>query len=200
MMAAAERFWIRLANTLWSPVRALDTGSCLSYLAAGGILVMLRLVGRPQGKGWRMLTAAAAVSIAAQWSTLPVVAAAFGRLNPWATLANVVAVPIFGAAVWLTSAALVVEGIWPAAGRELARQALRVEACALAIEQREAEGLFAHGDRPLPGSALRTLRADVPLRARRAREGVLGMAKQLGLGKTFRERSAVDRNEVPGCT
>ena len=110
-------FW---ANTLWSPARALDTGACLSYLAAGGILLMLRLSGRMQGRGWRMLVAAASVSIAAQWATLPVVASAFGRINPWATMANVVAVPVFGIGVWLTSAALTVDTFWPAAAREVA--------------------------------------------------------------------------------
>jgi len=103
-------FW---TSVLWDPERCLDTGARLSYLAAAGILLVLRLAGRPGG-GWQgIFVSALTVSVAAQWATLPVVAGAFGRINPWATMANLVAVPVFGGAVWLTAAALALTYLVP---------------------------------------------------------------------------------------
>ncbi len=103
----------------WDPLTALDTGLRLSYIAAAGILAAsratdgLRFVRR---RPWSWLASGIAVTLAAQWATLPVTAQAFGRLSLVAPLANLVAVPLFGVAVWMTVVALALVAIIPAAG------------------------------------------------------------------------------------
>jgi competence protein ComEC len=103
----------------WDPRTALDTGLRLSYIAAAGILAVsratdgLRFSGR---RPWSWLGTGVAVTLAAQWATLPVTAHAFGRLSLVSPLANLVAVPLFGVAVWATVVSLALVAIVPAAG------------------------------------------------------------------------------------
>lgn len=99
-------FWV---TTLWNPDQVLDTGVRLSYAAAGGILVFTSLTKKidyPR-HGWRgFFLGGLFISLAAQWFTLPMVAASFGRLSLVSPLANLVAVPSFGIGVWLVVLAL----------------------------------------------------------------------------------------------
>ena len=113
-------FW---ATTIWEPRQVLDTGVRLSYLAAGGILAvqpalaaggLLRRDG-PTGK----ISTPLSVSLAAQWFTLPQVAASFGRISAWPPLANLVGVPFFGVAVWLVVMGLAAGTLWPWLGEGL---------------------------------------------------------------------------------
>ena len=174
-------FW---TNVLWDPVRSLDTGARLSYMAAAGILLVLRVAGRP-GAGWRgALVSAVMVSVAAQWATLPVVAGAFGRINPWATLANVVAVPIFGGAVWLTAAALTLTFVVPVAAADVgaaAWLALRglagLVARAAGTFGQEGLGLPAPG----PAAGLVWLVLSVVMLTALRRGGILRMAAPIAL-------------------
>jgi len=104
-----------LVTSVWMPWQLLDVGSTLSYLAAGGILAMGPALqdlqkNLPGLMGW--VAVGLGVSLAAQWFTLPVVAASFGRLNAWSLAANLVVVPYFALVVWLTVLVLVT-GWWP---------------------------------------------------------------------------------------
>lgn len=107
LRAAGLLFW---TTAIGEPARALDTGAALSYAAAAGILVTGKL---SDGFAWTgsrrrdVLLGGLGVSLSAQWATFPLVAAAFGRINPWSPLANLVAVPVFGVLVGLLAAALV---------------------------------------------------------------------------------------------
>ena len=112
-------FWL---TTLWEPGQVLDTGVRLSYLAAGGIMAVMRLsrgVLAARGPGAALGTALA-VSLAAQWFTLPQAALSFGRFSLLAPVANLVAVPLFGLAVWGIALALLLVPLWPWAGQSLA--------------------------------------------------------------------------------
>lgn len=104
-----------LVTSAWTPWQLLDVGCTLSYLAAGGILAMGPALQDLQ-KHFRGLVGWAAVglgvSLSAQWFTLPVVAASFGRLNAWSLAANLVVVPYFALVVWLTVLVLIT-GWWP---------------------------------------------------------------------------------------
>ncbi len=103
------------AGSLVSPLRNLDAGLQMSYLAAGGILLVSRLTGGFQfsKKKWLQFVATGlAVSLAAQWFTLPVVAGSFGRISLLSPVANLVAVPLFGLAVWAAVSALVATVVW----------------------------------------------------------------------------------------
>lgn len=103
----------------WDPRTALDTGLRLSYIAAAGILAAsratngLRFYAR---RPWSWLASGVAVTLAAQWATLPVTAQAFGRLSLVSPLANLVAVPLFGVAVWVTVVALALVAALPPVG------------------------------------------------------------------------------------
>ncbi len=112
-------FWI---STLWQPAQVLDTGVRLSYLAAGGIVATMGLVNvsRERGKAAQWSVMALTVSLAAQWFTLPQTAISFGRFSLLAPLANLVAVPVFGAAVWLLLWALIADPLWGWMGQNLA--------------------------------------------------------------------------------
>ena len=108
-------FW---AGTLWDPAQNLDTGLKLSYLAAGGILAVSSLTGGFRFADRRLPRAVGtglAVSISAQWFTLPLVAGSFGRISLISPLANLIAVPLFGLAVWCVVLSLVCAGWWPLA-------------------------------------------------------------------------------------
>jgi len=113
-------FW---AGTIWDPLQNLDTGLKLSYLAAGGILAVSSLTNGLKFSGNRVLGPVAtglAVSGAAQWFTLPVVAASFGRISMLSPLANLVAVPLFGLAIWGVVLALVLVNVWPGGAQMIA--------------------------------------------------------------------------------
>jgi competence protein ComEC len=100
-------FW---GTTLWHPAQVLDTGVRLSYLAAGGIITVMGLL-RPVISGggrWSWLVTALAVSLAAQWFTLPQAAMSFGRFSVLSPAANLVAVPLFGLGVWAVVLALII--------------------------------------------------------------------------------------------
>ncbi len=106
-------FWL---NYLWSPWSLVDTGLRLSYLAAVGIVSVCRLT-RDLAAGLRFggnkLITGLTVTLAAQWFTLPEIVASFGWVNLAGPLANLVAVPVFGAAVWFCVLALICDLIWP---------------------------------------------------------------------------------------
>jgi competence protein ComEC len=61
-----------------------------------------------------------AVCGAAQWFTLPWIAGAFGRISLLSPLANLVAVPLFGLAVWCVVLSLVVGSFWPGGAESVA--------------------------------------------------------------------------------
>lgn len=111
-------FWVTVA---WRPAAVMDTGVQLSYLAAGGILVGLRMV-QPWLAGLpgfaRKLATALTVTAAAQQATLPVVARAFGVLPLLGPLINLVAVPVFGIAATCLVGGLVLRpvSVWLAEG------------------------------------------------------------------------------------
>jgi competence protein ComEC len=95
-------FW---STTLWRPDQVLDTGVRLSYAAAAGILVFTSQAKdlKIPNTGLRgFLLGGLLISLAAQWSTLPFAASSFGRISLLSPLANLMAVPLFGFAVWLT--------------------------------------------------------------------------------------------------
>ncbi len=105
-------FW---AGTIWDPVQNLDTGLKLSYLAAGGILAVSSLTNGLKFTPHRILGpiyTGLAVSGAAQWFTLPLVAGSFGRISMLSPLANLFAVPLFGLAVWCVVLSLVLGDVW----------------------------------------------------------------------------------------
>jgi competence protein ComEC len=113
-------FW---AGTIWDPGQNLDTGLKLSYLAAGGILAVSHLTDGFAFKGagvFRPLYTGLAVSCAAQWFTLPVVAASFGRISLLSPLANLVAVPLFSLGVWCLVLAVVLGEAWYAGAQYMA--------------------------------------------------------------------------------
>lgn len=113
-------FWM---GSLWDPWQNLDTGLRLSYLAAGGILALASVAERNgllgTGPG-RWILAGVLVGLAAQWFTLPVVACSFGRISLLSPLANLVAVPTFGLALWLVVLSLVGGAVWPWLGQAIA--------------------------------------------------------------------------------
>jgi competence protein ComEC len=105
-----------LATVAWDPTGALDTGTRLSYLAVGGILAVSRATGGLRFTRRRVVgfvATALAVTMAAQWFTLPVAAQAFGRISLLSPLANLVVVPAFGLAMWLSVIALALAPLWP---------------------------------------------------------------------------------------
>ncbi|MEN8005416.1 MAG: DNA internalization-related competence protein ComEC/Rec2 [Candidatus Krumholzibacteriota bacterium] len=111
-------FW---AGTIWDPVQNLDTGLKLSYFAAGGILGVSALSNGLRFSTNRFLGplfTGLAVSAAAQWFTLPLVAGSFGRISSLSLLANLVAVPLFGLAVWCVVLSLLAASVW-AGGAEI---------------------------------------------------------------------------------
>ena len=93
-------FW---ASTIWQPDQVLDIGVRLSYAAAAGILAftsITRNIDYPRS-GWRgFILGGLFISLAAQWSTLPMVSTSFGRISLISPLANLLAVPTFGLGVW----------------------------------------------------------------------------------------------------
>jgi len=112
-------FWM---GVVWEPAQVLDVGLRLSYLAAGWILAASRLtpwLAAPEGGIVARLRCGLAVSLAAQWGTLPQVAASFGRISLLSPLANLVVVPVFGAAVWLVTLAVVAAAVAPWLGESL---------------------------------------------------------------------------------
>lgn len=110
-------------GSLWEPIQNLDTGLQLSYLAAGGILLVGRVTSGFQLSRQRLtnfLAAGLAVGLAAQWFTMPVIAASFGFLSLASPLANLIAVPLFALAIWCVVLSLVLSLIWLPLGQSLA--------------------------------------------------------------------------------
>jgi len=100
---------------LATPGALVDSGLRLSFGAAAGIIVTLRLVTpylHDRTRILRWLGNALAVSIGAQLGALPETARSFGWLHPLATLFNLVAVPAFSGAVWLAAGALLIPWPW----------------------------------------------------------------------------------------
>lgn len=145
-------YWLGI---LWQPEQSADSGMRLSYLAAGGILAVGAWTGGFKFGGPRSVRAASAglgVSLAAQWFTLPLMAASFGYVNLWSPLVNLVGVPLFGLAVWLTVLGLVGLQIWPPVGEALGTWAfllLRAMRAGTAALAPAAGG--AHLGLPVPG-------------------------------------------------
>jgi competence protein ComEC len=113
-------FWV---GVVWDPSQVLDIGVRLSYFAAGGILAVSRLTGGfrfTNGRLAGMAAAGLAVSVSAQWFTLPLVADSFGRISLVSPLANLAAVPLFGLAIWAVVLALALDMIIPWAAESLA--------------------------------------------------------------------------------
>ncbi|MBK7189275.1 MAG: DNA internalization-related competence protein ComEC/Rec2 [bacterium] len=111
---------IYAATVAWEPTAALDIGLRLSYLAAGGILATSRATGGLRfcrRRPWAWLGSGLGVTLAAQWFTLPLAAQAFGRISLLAPAANLVAVPLFGSAVWMTVLGLALAPVWLPAGQ-----------------------------------------------------------------------------------
>lgn len=99
-------FW---AGLLWRPSQVQDTGVLLSYGAVMGILLWPRVRGEGLAIGMDRLKPvgeALQISLSAQWGTLPVVAASFGRISMLSPVANLVAIPLFAMAVWIIALAL----------------------------------------------------------------------------------------------
>ncbi len=99
-------FWL---NVLWRPESLFDVGFKLSYLAAGGIIGGQRLLASDLAawpRGWRWPARGILVSLAAQTTTLPVLAASFGMLPVAAPLLNLLAVPAFSLAAACLGAGL----------------------------------------------------------------------------------------------
>ena len=99
-------FWMSM---VWQPAAVGDSGLRLSYLAAAGIVSVLRhatpaVEGRPRAVRWA--AAGLAVSLGAQWFTLPELARSFGWVSLTAPAVNLAAVPLFGFAVSLMAGAL----------------------------------------------------------------------------------------------
>jgi competence protein ComEC len=110
-------FW---AGTVWDPGQNLDMGLKLSYLAAGGILAVSSLTGGLKFSRHPVagpVLTGLSVSAAAQWFTLPLVAGSFGRLSLLSPLANLVAVPVFGLAVWCVVLSLLLGPLWAFGGQ-----------------------------------------------------------------------------------
>lgn len=105
-------FW---AGSVWDPVQNLDAGLRLSYLAAGGILATSGALERNGFLGQGLvarLSAGVGVSLAAQWFTLAQIGASFGRISLLSPAANLIAVPLFGVALWTIALALATACFW----------------------------------------------------------------------------------------
>jgi len=100
-------FW---ANIIWQPGQVMDTGVLLSYGAVGSILLWIRVRGPAlafAGRRGRTVNELLQVGLAAQWGTLPAVAASFGQVSLYSPLANLLAIPLFSLAVWATVLGLI---------------------------------------------------------------------------------------------
>jgi len=103
----------------WNPAAVTDPGVRLSFGAVAGILVASRGWDLLAGclPGIRLVLASFLVSLGAQTGTAIEVARSFGFLAPWAPLINIVAVPVFGGAVWLAVAGVILAPLdWLSAG------------------------------------------------------------------------------------
>lgn len=111
------------------PTWLFDPGCQLSFAATGGILVAgppLRAALAARAARWRRRPPAwaiegLAVSLAAQAATLPLIMYDFGMVSPVSLVANLVAVPLAGAAVPLGFAGALAGLAWPAAAGVLNR-------------------------------------------------------------------------------
>jgi competence protein ComEC len=111
----------------------------LSLGAVAGILFAMEVVGTPP-RGKRLLVPLA-VSVGAQWGTLPVIATVFGQIAPAATLPNLLAIPLTGLFLPAIVLAAATMPVAPVSGILL--EAARV--LALAIKE-----VLEHSERHLP--------------------------------------------------
>jgi competence protein ComEC len=113
---------IFFATTVYQPFQVLDAGVRLSYLAVGGIFLIIRQDGEVKSSHpWlEKIFGGLRISLAAQWSTLPQAALSFGRISLVSPLANLVVVPLFGLAVWLVTLAVMTFSFWPWLGEAIA--------------------------------------------------------------------------------
>jgi competence protein ComEC len=107
------------------PAALAGPGFQLSFGGVAGILVLRRpllrrLGGEGKGKARRWLADGVATSVAATAATAPIVAWHFGRVAPIGVVANLVAIPLLGAAVPSLATALAAGWVWLPAGRFLA--------------------------------------------------------------------------------
>lgn len=113
-------YWV---GSLLDPTQNQDTGLQLSYLAAAGILLLSRITDGFNFTANRWLNpwlTGLAVSFAAQWFTLPIVARSFGQISLLSPLANLVTVPLFGLAIWAVVSGLAASIVWLPLGQDLA--------------------------------------------------------------------------------
>ncbi len=113
-------FW---AGIIWQPAQVLDSGMRLSYLATGGIIAVVNLIGNAKTTFWRSkrgrVGTGLIVSLAAQWFTFPQVASSFGYVSGFSPLANLFTVPLFGLAVWTLVIGLGFDLFLPGIGQNL---------------------------------------------------------------------------------
>lgn len=107
-----------------NPWAVADVGAQLSFAGAIGLAAGARAV-RGLPEPWRhgarrTLAQAVGGSAGAVFFTTPLVALHFGRVNPWAVVANLPAVPLAGWALVGVTLAAAVGAVWPVAGGLLA--------------------------------------------------------------------------------
>lgn len=115
-LAAVALFLVAL-----DPLAILEPGFQLSFAGVAGIVALRRrlMAVLPFGRV-RFLQDSLATSIAATAATAPITALHFGSIAPIGIVANIVAIPLVGAAVPAVACALAVGGVHEGAGRFLA--------------------------------------------------------------------------------
>ena len=103
-----------IITLLWSPAYINDLSWQLSFLALGGIVVLTPIVQACVPRRYGTLGEIAAVSIAAQLATMPLIALVFGNLSIIAPLANVLFLPLVPALMLLGFLAGILGVIVPA--------------------------------------------------------------------------------------
>ncbi|HEX7117355.1 MAG TPA: DNA internalization-related competence protein ComEC/Rec2 [Longimicrobiales bacterium] len=113
-----------LALLVADPIAILEPGFQLSFAGVIGIIALRRrlIAALPFGRV-RFLQDSLATSIAATATTAPIVALHFARIAPIGVVANVVAIPVVGAAVPAVALSLAVGAVHEASGRFLAEGA-----------------------------------------------------------------------------
>lgn len=112
-----------LVSLVVAPQLAVDVGFLLSVVATAALIVIApRWAQRLVDRGWpRPLAAAAAIALAAQLVTAPVVAGMSGTVSVVAVAANLLVAPVIPPITVFGTAAAAVLQVWPAAGRLLIR-------------------------------------------------------------------------------
>ncbi|PID79729.1 DNA internalization-related competence protein ComEC/Rec2 [bacterium DOLZORAL124_64_63] len=190
LQALGLLYW---GNILWQPARVMDTGVLLSYGAVGSILLWGRIRGPALAMGGRIgrhVGELLQMGLAAQWGTLPAVAASFGQISLYSPLANLVAIPLFSLAVWASVLGLLLPS-WLGPGLAAWAWLLWRGMWAAVVAFRNVAGTGGLGlPSPGPGAVLSwvglSLLTAAFLQTRRARQSLpvaaLGAALALGLG------------------